>query len=196
MLPFHRGGVQSAAQAHRGYNSTKENTLGARGRGRPADCHPRNLTAEGAAAREHSQVRVQPPGDAVRLLDGASTLSAHLPSPRLRDVVHAEKRLYLVFDFVDLDLKRHFDSCPAAAKDKQVIKARPFFTGCGRMTAASQLWRSSTARSSRRRASGLTGASFPPIIRGTCTKSSRAWRSATHIGANPSFSARHACGDR
>lgn len=41
-------------------------------------------------------------------------------------MVHAEKRLYLVFDFVDLDLKRHFDSCPAAAKDKQVIKASAY----------------------------------------------------------------------
>ena len=37
-------------------------------------------------------------------------------------MLHAEKRLYLVFEFVDLDLKRHFDSNPAIAKDRRVIK--------------------------------------------------------------------------
>ncbi|CAN1853426.1 Cell division control protein 2 homolog A [Linum perenne] len=31
---------------------------------------------------------------------------------RLQDVVHSEKRLYLVFEYLDLDLKKHMDSCP------------------------------------------------------------------------------------
>ena len=47
----------------------------------------------------------------------------HAARGRLRDVLHAEKRLYLVFEYVDLDLKRHFDNNPAVAKDRRVIKA-------------------------------------------------------------------------
>ncbi|KAL7231201.1 hypothetical protein ACSBR2_009463 [Camellia fascicularis] len=30
----------------------------------------------------------------------------------LQDVVHSEKRWYLVFEYLDLDLKKHMDSCP------------------------------------------------------------------------------------
>uniref|UniRef100_A0A803LV41 cyclin-dependent kinase n=1 Tax=Chenopodium quinoa TaxID=63459 RepID=A0A803LV41_CHEQI len=41
---------------------------------------------------------------------------------RLQDVVHSEKRLYLVFEYLDLDLKKHMDSCPDFAKDPRMIK--------------------------------------------------------------------------
>lgn len=41
---------------------------------------------------------------------------------RLQDVVHSEKRLYLVFEYLDLDLKKHMDSCPEFAKDRRLIK--------------------------------------------------------------------------
>ncbi|KAF8407528.1 hypothetical protein HHK36_006662 [Tetracentron sinense] len=41
---------------------------------------------------------------------------------RLQDVVHSEKRLYLVFEYLDLDLKKHMDSCPEFAKDPRIIK--------------------------------------------------------------------------
>uniref|UniRef100_A0A1D1Z522 Cell division control protein 2 n=1 Tax=Anthurium amnicola TaxID=1678845 RepID=A0A1D1Z522_9ARAE len=41
---------------------------------------------------------------------------------RLQDVVHSEKRLYLVFEYLDLDLKKHMDSCPDLAKSPQLIK--------------------------------------------------------------------------
>ncbi|WOH12676.1 hypothetical protein DCAR_0832183 [Daucus carota subsp. sativus] len=41
---------------------------------------------------------------------------------RLQDVVHSEKRLYLVFEYLDLDLKKHMDSCPEFAKDPRLIK--------------------------------------------------------------------------
>ncbi|XP_031488218.1 cell division control protein 2 homolog [Nymphaea colorata] len=41
---------------------------------------------------------------------------------RLQDVVHSEKRLYLVFEYLDLDLKKHMDSCPELAKNPQLIK--------------------------------------------------------------------------
>lgn len=40
----------------------------------------------------------------------------------LRDVVHSEKRLYLVFEYLDLDLKKHMDSCPEFSKDPRLIK--------------------------------------------------------------------------
>ncbi|CAM8892919.1 unnamed protein product [Rhodiola kirilowii] len=41
---------------------------------------------------------------------------------RLQDVRHKEKRLYLVFEYMDLDLKKHMDSCPEFSKDHRVIK--------------------------------------------------------------------------
>ncbi|PIA32947.1 hypothetical protein AQUCO_04300124v1 [Aquilegia coerulea] len=41
---------------------------------------------------------------------------------RLQDVVHSEKRLYLVFEYLDLDLKKHMDSSPDFNKDRRVVK--------------------------------------------------------------------------
>ncbi|WOK92908.1 cell division control protein [Canna indica] len=41
---------------------------------------------------------------------------------RLHDVVHSEKRIYLVFEYLDLDLKKHMDSCPELSKDPHLIK--------------------------------------------------------------------------
>ncbi|KVH97231.1 Protein kinase, catalytic domain-containing protein [Cynara cardunculus var. scolymus] len=41
---------------------------------------------------------------------------------RLQDVVHSDKRLYLVFEYLDLDLKKHMDSCPEFAKDPRLVK--------------------------------------------------------------------------
>lgn len=41
---------------------------------------------------------------------------------RLLDVVHSERRLYLVFEYLDLDLKKHMDSCPEFSKDTGVVK--------------------------------------------------------------------------
>ncbi len=45
---------------------------------------------------------------------------------RLQDVVHSEKRLYLVFEYLDLDLKKYMDSSPEFAKDLRQIKV----SGC------------------------------------------------------------------
>ncbi|XP_024996226.1 cell division control protein 2 homolog A-like isoform X1 [Cynara cardunculus var. scolymus] len=41
---------------------------------------------------------------------------------RLHDVVHSDKRLYLVFEYLDLDLKKHMDSCPEFSKDPHLVK--------------------------------------------------------------------------
>ncbi|RZS08268.1 hypothetical protein BHM03_00039207 [Ensete ventricosum] len=45
---------------------------------------------------------------------------------RLHDVVHSEKRIYLVFEYLDLDLKKHMDSCPEFSKDPRLIKVRGY----------------------------------------------------------------------
>lgn len=37
-------------------------------------------------------------------------------------MVHSEKRLYLVFEYLDLDLKKHMDSCPEFSKDPRLVK--------------------------------------------------------------------------
>ncbi|KAL5699765.1 cyclin-dependent kinase [Ranunculus cassubicifolius] len=41
---------------------------------------------------------------------------------RLHNVVQNEKNLYLVFEYLDLDLKKHMDSCPELAKDLRMVK--------------------------------------------------------------------------
>lgn len=45
---------------------------------------------------------------------------------RLYDVIHSEKRLYLVFEFLDLDLKRLMDARPNFSRDQRVIKVRSY----------------------------------------------------------------------
>lgn len=48
-----------------------------------------------------------------------------LPLPRrfsLEDVVHEDKKLFLVFEFLDLDLKKHMDSHPQAYRDPLLTK--------------------------------------------------------------------------
>ncbi|CAD6209269.1 unnamed protein product [Miscanthus lutarioriparius] len=42
---------------------------------------------------------------------------------RLHDVIHSEKCIYLVFEFLDLDLKKFMDSCPEFAKNPTLIKS-------------------------------------------------------------------------
>lgn len=46
---------------------------------------------------------------------------------RLQDVVHSEKRLYLVFEYLDLDLKKHMDSSSDFSKDPRLVKVSPVF---------------------------------------------------------------------
>ncbi|OMO91100.1 hypothetical protein COLO4_18633 [Corchorus olitorius] len=45
---------------------------------------------------------------------------------RLQDVVHSEKRLYLVFEYLDLDLKKHMDSCPEFDRRTNALKLADF----------------------------------------------------------------------
>lgn len=50
---------------------------------------------------------------------------------RLQDVVHSDKRLYLVFEYLDLDLKKHMDSSPEFIKDPRQVKMFLYQMLCG-----------------------------------------------------------------
>ena len=43
---------------------------------------------------------------------------------RLHDVLHSDKKLTLVFEFCDQDLKKYFDSCNGDL-DPEIVKVRP-----------------------------------------------------------------------
>ena len=47
-----------------------------------------------------------------------------MPHSRLYDVIHSDKKLYLVFEFVDMDLKRLMDSKAGFTRDRRSIKVR------------------------------------------------------------------------
>ena len=94
-------------------------------------------------------------------------------------MLHAEKRLYLVFEYVDLDLKRHFDSCPAVAKDRRVIKAR---TAGGANNAVVILSARPRVPRPARLCSGTEGPELFVVRSNTCTRFSRASHSATPTG--------------
>ena len=40
----------------------------------------------------------------------------------LLEVIHEEMKLYLVFEYLDLDLKKHMDSTPHVLNDRMVVK--------------------------------------------------------------------------
>ena len=39
-------------------------------------------------------------------------------------MIHSDNRLYLVFEFLDLDLKKHMDTNPDLCKDHRIVKVR------------------------------------------------------------------------
>lgn len=41
---------------------------------------------------------------------------------RLYDVLYSDRRLYLVFEFLDLDLKKQMDQTPNFSRNQRVIK--------------------------------------------------------------------------
>ena len=45
-----------------------------------------------------------------------------LPCRSLEDVVHEDRKLYLVFEFLDVDLKKHMDSNPHLYQDQSMAK--------------------------------------------------------------------------
>jgi cyclin-dependent kinase 2 len=61
------------------------------------------------------------PSTAIREISLLKELS-HPNVVRLHDVIHADRRLYLVFEFLDLDLKRLMDASPGFSADHRLIK--------------------------------------------------------------------------
>lgn len=47
---------------------------------------------------------------------------------RLENVVHADRSLYLVFEHLDLDLKKHMDTNRHFGRDHQLVKVPPLPT--------------------------------------------------------------------
>lgn len=45
-----------------------------------------------------------------------------MAADRLMDVIHCDRRLYLVFEYLDLDLKRFMDTHPLLCRDHRLIK--------------------------------------------------------------------------
>ena len=56
----------------------------------------------------------------LELLPTDIDLNIHTHS--LMDVIHQDKKLYLVFEFLDVDLKKHLDTHPHVSNDRRVIK--------------------------------------------------------------------------
>ncbi|KAJ3693975.1 hypothetical protein LUZ60_009455 [Juncus effusus] len=50
---------------------------------------------------------------------------------RLHDVVHTEKCMYLVFEHLDFDLKKHMETCPSFSRNPFMIKSFVFQILCG-----------------------------------------------------------------
>jgi hypothetical protein len=119
-------------------------------------------------------------------------------------VVHCERELYLVFEYLDLDMKKHFDANPGLAKQLGVIKAsspKDFLSLIQRQPPgfsrpAALCW---PAVLSRRLApflacQDLTRGSSLPHHSTIFVKSSLALPSATRIGASqrPAIAVQHA----
>ncbi|KIY92023.1 hypothetical protein MNEG_15941 [Monoraphidium neglectum] len=63
------------------------------------------------------------PSTAIREISLLKELN-HPNVVRLHDVIHADRRLYLVFEYLDLDLKKLMDGMPGFSADTRLIKAR------------------------------------------------------------------------
>ncbi|CAH1776260.1 unnamed protein product [Owenia fusiformis] len=65
------------------------------------------------------------PSTAIREISLLKELN-HPNIVRLHDVVHSEKKLYLVFEYLDQDLKKYFDNSPASGIPPQLVKSYLF----------------------------------------------------------------------
>lgn len=62
------------------------------------------------------------PSTAIREISLLKELD-HVNIVRLLDVVHSEKKLYLVFEYLHQDLKKYMDSCPPTGLGENLIKS-------------------------------------------------------------------------
>lgn len=74
-------------------------------------------------ARRHASMPL-PASPLQRSATKAGARAADLPGChcRLHDVIHSDRKLYLVFEFLDLDLKRLMDTTPDFHHDMGLIK--------------------------------------------------------------------------
>lgn len=61
------------------------------------------------------------PSTAIREISLLKELN-HANVVRLFDVIHGERRLYLVFEFLELDLKKYMDATPSFGTDQRIVK--------------------------------------------------------------------------
>ncbi|WAR05302.1 CDK2-like protein [Mya arenaria] len=61
------------------------------------------------------------PSTAIREISLLKELD-HVNIVRLLDVVHSEKKLYLVFEFLQMDLKKLMDSCPPSGLGENLVR--------------------------------------------------------------------------
>ncbi|KAK9833456.1 hypothetical protein WJX81_006996 [Elliptochloris bilobata] len=61
------------------------------------------------------------PSTAIREISLLKELQ-HSNVVRLEDVIHSDQKLYLVFEFLDLDLKKHMDANPNLCRDHRLVK--------------------------------------------------------------------------
>ena len=71
------------------------------------------------------------PSTAIREISLLKELS-HPNVVTLKDVIYADNRLYLVFEYLDQDLKRYMDSCKTGL-DPALVKVRVLMCVCVRM---------------------------------------------------------------
>lgn len=67
---------------------------------------------------------------------------------RLHDVVHTEKCVYLVFEYLDFDLKKHMDTCPSFSSNPRIIQVKFFcllYLSSLHFLYASAIWISTSA---------------------------------------------------
>ena len=95
---------------------------------------------------------------------------------RLHDVIHTEKKLTLVFEYLDQDLKKYLDSCPDGA-DSRMIK-------CAALSTPSPPFGAAAAAGAASRASTAP----PPRLRAAqaCAAAAAAWRGLLPRPARPS----------
>lgn len=112
-----RSGVPSTRHDDRKHRSIEENQAGERRGGRTKHCYSRNQSLKGIEGRECCQVR--------QVILSCLSPSTH-GGLRLLEIVHAESKLYLVFEFLDMDLKRFIESGNSAGQPitLDLVKAR------------------------------------------------------------------------
>lgn len=96
-------GLQSTRHHDKRNRRAEEDQVGGGRRGSSIHSDSGDQLTEGAQGRQRCEVRE-------RLILRVERVEASLWLQRLLDIVHADQKLYLVFEFLDMDLKRYMES--------------------------------------------------------------------------------------